>query len=139
MHVSCLAEQAKILIAEAEENNLGQKTVLERWQKWESCRLCEQRYHSVVLCALGWACWKTYVGRPEMDGVRGLAMNLLGNGLHEAGSFEDALSVKEARETERTARRVFGGAHPVTTGIEGALRDARATLRARETPPPPTE
>jgi hypothetical protein len=37
-------------------------------------------------------------------------------------------------ETERTARRVLGGAHPVTTGIEGALRDARAALRARETP-----
>ena len=30
------------------------------------------------------------------------------------------------------ARRVLGGAHPITTGIEGALRLARATLRARE-------
>jgi hypothetical protein len=48
-------------------------------------------------------------------------------------------AVTTIKETERTARRVFGGAHPVTTGIEGALRDARATLRARETPPPPTE
>jgi hypothetical protein len=37
-------------------------------------------------------------------------------------------------ETERTARRVLGGAHPVTTGIEIALRDARAALAARETP-----
>ena len=46
-------------------------------------------------------------------------------------------AVTTIKETERTARRVFGGAHPVTTGIEGALRDARATLRARETPPPP--
>ena len=48
-------------------------------------------------------------------------------------------AVTTIKETERTARRVFGGAHPVTTGIEGALRDARATLRACETPPPPTE
>ena len=35
-------------------------------------------------------------------------------------------------EAERTARRVLGGAHPVTTGIEQALGVARATL-ARET------
>ena len=39
-------------------------------------------------------------------------------------------------EIERTARRVLGGAHPTTAGIEIALRNARAALRARETPPP---
>ena len=39
-------------------------------------------------------------------------------------------------ETARTARRVFGGAHPLTTGIEGALRQSRAALRARETTSP---
>ena len=37
-------------------------------------------------------------------------------------------------EMKRTARRVFGGQHPTTTGIEGDLRNARAALRARETP-----
>ena len=37
-------------------------------------------------------------------------------------------------ETERTARRVFGGAHPFTVDIEREMRDARAALRARETP-----
>jgi len=36
---------------------------------------------------------------------------------------------------DRIARRVLGGAHPLTTGVERALRDARAALRARETPP----
>ena len=36
-------------------------------------------------------------------------------------------------EIERTARRVLGGAHPTTAGIEIALRNARAALRARET------
>ena len=36
-------------------------------------------------------------------------------------------------ETERIARRVFGGAHPLTKGMGGDLRDARAALRARET------
>ena len=38
-------------------------------------------------------------------------------------------------EIERTARRVLGGAHPLTKGIEFDLRGARAALRARETPP----
>ena len=33
-HVSCLAEQAKILVAEAEENNLGAKAFNERWERW---------------------------------------------------------------------------------------------------------
>ena len=46
-------------------------------------------------------------------------------------------AVTTFEETERTARRVFGGAHPLTVDIEGDLRDARVVLRARETPPPP--
>ena len=37
-------------------------------------------------------------------------------------------------ETERTARRVFGGAHPTTVGIENELQEARELLRSRETP-----
>ena len=44
-------------------------------------------------------------------------------------------AVTTLEETERMARRVFGGAHPITGGIEAALRDARAVLRAREAPP----
>jgi hypothetical protein len=43
---------------------------------------------------------------------------------------------KTIEETARTARRVLGSAHPVKFGIEEALRDARAALRARETPSP---
>jgi len=95
-HVSCLAEQAKILFAEAEENNLGAEVLNARLERWYRCSLCEQTYHGVVKCALGWACWKTYVGRPEADQIRGLAMNQLGNGLHEAERHEEALSVREA-------------------------------------------
>ena len=45
-------------------------------------------------------------------------------------------AVTTLEETERTARRVMGGAHPLATGIETALRHARAALRARETPSP---
>ena len=53
------------------------------------CGLCEQKYHGVVRGALGWACWKTYPGRrPEGDVARGMAINQLGNGLHDAGRHE---------------------------------------------------
>ncbi len=96
-HVSCLAEQAKILVAECEENNLSDKAFDERWDRWDTCSLCEQQYHGVVSCALGWACWKTYVGRPERDGARVNAMRLLGNGLCLAEHYDDALSVQEAQ------------------------------------------
>jgi hypothetical protein len=95
-HVSCLAEQMKILIAEVEENNLGIKALNERWVRWYTCGLCEQNYHGVVYCALGWACWKTYVGRPETDQARCLAMTELGNGLAAANHHEEELSVGEA-------------------------------------------
>ena len=66
-HVSWLAEQAKILVAEGEENNLDGKVMNQRWHRWTTCSLCEQEYHGVVRCALAWACWKTYLGRPERD------------------------------------------------------------------------
>ena len=91
-----MAEQAKILVAEAEENNLGAEAFNERWERWYTCGLCEQHYHGVVACALGWACWKTYVGRPERSWVRTNAMTNVGNGLTSAGHYEDALSVQEA-------------------------------------------
>ena len=40
-------------------------------------------------------------------------------------------------DTDRIARRVFGGAHPLTVKIEDELRGARAVLRVRETPSRP--
>ena len=43
-------------------------------------------------------------------------------------------AVMTLEETQRTARRVLGGSHPDTVDIEGRVRDARAALRARETP-----
>jgi len=91
-----LAEQAKILVAEAKENNLGAKVLTERFRRWRTCSLCEQGYHGVVRGALGWACWKTYLGRPEADWARGAAMTELGTGLFSAGHHEDALAVREA-------------------------------------------
>ena len=41
-------------------------------------------------------------------------------------------AVTTLEETARVARRVFGGANPITKGIEGTLQKARANLRARE-------
>ena len=44
-------------------------------------------------------------------------------------------AVTMLEETERTARRVLGGAHPTAKQIENSLQNARAALHARETPP----
>ena len=37
-------------------------------------------------------------------------------------------------DVARIARRVLGGAHPITEAIEHNLSEARAALRSRETP-----
>ena len=57
----------------------------------------------------------------------------------DAGATLDELreSVKTLEDTARIRRRVFGGDHPFTSAVEQSLRNARAALRARETPPPP--
>ena len=44
-------------------------------------------------------------------------------------------AVTTLEEIEPTARRVLGGAHPLTEGIGHNLLDARAALRARGAPP----
>ena len=44
-------------------------------------------------------------------------------------------AVTTLEDLERTVRRVFGGAHPIVMGVEDDLQDARAALRAHETPP----
>ena len=132
-HVSCLAEQAKILRQEAEDNNLDAKARTTAFRRWDTCSLCEQDYHGVVRCALGWACWKTYVGRPETDDLLGCAMSLLGIGLFNAEKYADALSVTEANlakmrrlgESEENILRVLGnlaGTYEATERLEEALR-----------------
>ena len=73
--------------------------------RWHTCGLCEQQYHGVVEHALGWACWKTYLGRPEADQPRFLAMTLLGNGLLEVDHYAEALTVQEA---ELSVKRRIG-------------------------------
>ena len=128
-HVSCLAKQAKVLVAEAEERDLDLDAFNARWERWANCRLCEQRYHGVVRCALGWACWKTYVGRREADWARRLAMSLLGSGLYAAGHHEDALSVGEA---ELAMKRRLGVTEESILITQGNLAVTYSALRRDE-------
>ena len=84
-----------------------------------------------------------------------MAQRILGNNdnitlamrsIYAQSLFFDAAATlddfREAVETlvdaERIARRVLGGAHPTTTGIEYDLQKARAARDARETPSPGT-
>ena len=48
------------------------------------------------------------------------------------GDLREAVTTLE--EIEPTARRVLGGAHPGTRGIENELQEARQVLHCRETP-----
>ena len=58
---------------------------------------------------------------------------------------DDSATIDDLREavtpledTARIARRVLGGSPPTTSGIEGALQDAREVFRACETPSSPS-
>ena len=62
-------------------------------------------------------------------------LRLGGSVICVAESTSSAKKGETLEDTARTARRVFGSAHPTTESIEIVLRDARAALRARETPP----
>ena len=98
VHVSCLAEQAKILVAEVEENKLGGKALDERWKRWYACNQCEQWYHGKAGCALGWACWKTYVGRPLETSTRRVeALTVLGNALFMTGNEHGGIDPESAK------------------------------------------
>ena len=52
----------------------------------------------------------------------------------DASTLDDLRkAVTMLEETERTARRVLGSAHPATAGFEKHLQKSRAVLAARET------
>ena len=80
------------------------------------------------------------VARRVLGEVHDLALTM--RWLYAAALCEDPGAtlddVREAvttlEDAERIARRVLGGAHPTTVGMETTLRKARAALRARETP-----
>ena len=52
-----------------------------------------------------------------------------------AATLDELLeAVTMLEDTERTARRVLGGAHPTTVDVGVYLHNSRAALRASETP-----
>ena len=66
-----------------------------------------------------------------------MKMNYAQNLYDDDGATLDDLreAVTTLEETERAARRVLGGVHPVTEATERALRHSRAALRARDMAP----
>ena len=57
--------------------------------------------------------------------------------LDDGATLEDLReAVTTLEETARTARRVLGGAHPITAQIEVGLRESRAVVAAREAQAP---
>ena len=111
-HVSCLARGAQVAV---------ERDVQNRWKRWHTCGLCEQKYHGVVAV-------RARVG--VLEDVRGSAggglgsddaMNQLGNGLSDARHHEDALSVREA---ELSMLRRLGAS-------EATCSSCRTILRAR--------
>ena len=101
-HLSCLARQAEIAVDD--DPTHGREPLDTRFARWNQCRLCGQYYTKTVRCALGWACWKTYLSRDDPRyvkgsggfGIRALAMNTLGGGLVMVRRHKDALNVFNA-------------------------------------------
>ena len=65
-------------------------------RKWQECFDCGQQFHGAVKLALGGACWKTYLGRPDTDMVRCMGIGVLGDALRASSRAEEALPVLEA-------------------------------------------
>ena len=54
--------------------------------------------------------------------------------MHTGASLDDLREAATTlEETERIARRVLGGAHPLVVKVDQYLGEARTFLRARET------
>jgi len=83
--------QAEMSVKEIEEWGTGHGI-----QKWERCFDCGQRFHGPVQLALGWACWKTYLGRSDRDQRYTQSMGILGGALRLNDQPEEALPVLEA-------------------------------------------
>ena len=93
-------------------------------------------------CALGWACWKTYVDLPEeaiqtgsnyMFNDRVHAMTVLGNGLSEAHMPSECLNVLEAQlATAKRIGRSLGGMALDLDQVYGNLSNCYASLGRHE-------
>jgi hypothetical protein len=108
--------------------------------KWTKCFDCGQDFHGAVRLALGWAAWKTYLGRPDTDWNRCASMGVLGNALWQGGERpEDAIPVLEVtlalrrRFWPNDEQNILG----VQTNLAGCLDDLgrhhEAVVLKRET------
>jgi hypothetical protein len=140
-HLTCLAEQTKILVTEALENNLDDKTLVERFGRWNTCSLCEQEYHGPVLCALGWACWRTYLDDDFGVTCESMAIDMLAKSLIKNKRWEEALrAYKYKLPILRTAVSrdssfqvsVLGAMRAIRLCLEHLGRADEALLTARE-------
>ena len=67
--------------------------------------------------------------------VEACAEDTKGQTCYASATLDDLCeAIKSLEDLGRITRRVFGGAHPLTTQMDQALRAARAALAARETP-----
>ena len=89
VHLSCLVQQAQIV----NDDELSNEGAGSKWRRWDECRLCKTAFHGDVSHALGWACWKTYLCRPETDLVRLDALKILAEGMMQSHDYESALHV----------------------------------------------
>ena len=99
VHLSCLVRQA-VLANEYDPSRTGPIDTGAQWARWHTCPLCEQSYHGVVSCALGWACWRAYHTRVAVVDELFLTTNCnayreLAAGLGEAQRHAEALDVHE--------------------------------------------
>ena len=110
-HLSCLAQQAR-LANEDDPSHTGAVEDLDlRMGRWQTCRLCWQRYHGVVACALGWRCWQTYAMLHPGDIRRFMAMGVLGTALIEGKRSKEALSLLQ---TSLADCRLYFKSYPPT-------------------------
>ena len=140
-HVSCLAEQVKILVDEVIEKNPDDDVYVSEWMRWVKCSLCEANYHGIVRCALRWACWKTYVGRPDIKSRGSVAcdaIKVLGAGLTSLdGGTEEALAVFNAelameRHLNLSKQHFFATLGNIATCYNALGRQAEALITFRD-------
>ena len=119
--MSCLVWQAEMSAKEFEEWGTG-----EGIQKWDKCFDCGEFFHGAVRLALtGWASWKTYLGRPEADGLRFMAFGALGECLRRSSQPEEALPVLKAylATVRRCYPRSEKGILDAQTRVSNCLED----------------